>query len=229
MKKLTFSQIRKAIDGKGFIFALVMSVAAVGIATYIAYNSTLNGLGELQNNDPASQGDETLSVGKDQNGIEKDTTAPEVTTEEETEPANNFITPNAPRIMPVEGEVINPYSNGELVKSETLGVWQTHDGIDIAAAVGTEVKSATTGTVSEVFEDPLWGICVSIDHGDGYFGYYFGLEKTVDVVAGQEIEGGAVIGTVGATADIESGLEPHLHFAVKKNGEFISPSDFIGE
>ena len=52
--------------------------------------------------------------------------------------------------MPIENEVIWEYSNGELVKSETLGVWKTHDGMDIAASVGTDVKAACTGKVKEI-------------------------------------------------------------------------------
>lgn len=223
MKKLNFTKVKRFLDGKGFLFALILSVAAVGTATYIAYNSALNGLSGL-NGEPET----TLAVDKGQEGVAKETTAAVTTTEAETEAANNFLAPAAPRMMPVDGEVINDYSNGELVKSETLGVWQTHDGIDIAAEVGTEVKSATEGIVTEVFEDPLWGICVSIDHGDGFTGYYFGLEKTVGISAGQAVEAGAAIGTVGTTADIESSLPPHLHFAVRKNGAFVSPAEFIG-
>ena len=69
--------------------------------------------------------------------------------------------------MPIENaEVIKPFSNGELVFSETLEVWKTHDGIDLKAETGTEVRSMTEGKVLEVKDDPLWGITVVIDHGD---------------------------------------------------------------
>ena len=44
----------------------------------------------------------------------------------------------------------NPYSQGELVKSKTLGEWRTHDGIDLAAADGTPVVSIADGLVEAV-------------------------------------------------------------------------------
>ena len=58
--------------------------------------------------------------------------------------------------MPLDGNVAKGHSGGELVKYETLNEWRTHDGIDIEAAVGTEVKAAADGKVSKVFNDPLW-------------------------------------------------------------------------
>lgn len=221
MKKQGFSGIRAALRGKGFLLALLLSVAAVGAATFIAYNSVMSDI---------SKGgvlpDADISVGKEQTGVPKET---ESTTaaETEAEAANNFFEAKAPKMMPIEGEIINGYSNGELVKSETLGLWQTHDGIDIAAADGTEVKSCTTGTVKEVFQDPLWGFCVTVDHGDGVVGYYYGLDKAVPVIVGQELKSGEVLGKTGSTADCESALAPHLHFALKKNDKFINPAEFI--
>ena len=118
------------------------------------------------------------------------------------------------------------YSNGELVKSETLGVWKTHDGMDIAASVGTDVKAACTGKVKEIKDDPLWGICVVIDHGDGYETHYYGLDKSLEVKEGSNVESGQKIG-VTWTIECESKLAPHLHFAVKQNGKWVSPKEYI--
>ncbi|MEG1774028.1 MAG: hypothetical protein RR320_04155, partial [Oscillospiraceae bacterium] len=33
-------------------------------------------------------------------------------------------------VLPLDGEIFSVYSNGELVKSATLGDWRTHNGID---------------------------------------------------------------------------------------------------
>jgi murein DD-endopeptidase MepM/ murein hydrolase activator NlpD len=132
-------------------------------------------------------------------------------------------------MLPIpNAEVINPYSNGELVKSQTLGVWKTHDGVDLAAEEGTMVLSMTNGTVSQVFEDPLWGVCIIINHGDGIEGHYYGLSQDVSVKAGQDVEAGEIIGKVGNTADIESALPSHLHFAVKQNNAWVDPLQIIG-
>ena len=99
-------------------------------------------------------------------------------------------------VRPADGEILEAFSDGELVKSKTLSVWKTHDGIDIAAAQGENVKSICAGTVSEVTDDPMMGITVVIDHGSGYTGYYCNLAEEVKISAGDEVSAGTVIGEV---------------------------------
>ena len=129
-------------------------------------------------------------------------------------------------MMPVNGEIISSYSEGELVKSSG-GVWRTHDGIDIAAEEGATVKAMTSGTVTDIYNDPLWGCCVVIDHGNTVNGHYFGLSPTLDVTVGDTVNAGDAIGTVGNTADIESDLDSHLHFALKYQSQWIDPIQYI--
>ncbi len=226
MKKVRF---KNGLQGKGFAAALVLSLAAVGISTYVAYTSTI----ETKPEEGTGYDDnvffyETEDVSADQTGIPKDGAAPETgETAPESEDAG-FLFSN-PKTMPVTGEIINPYSNGELVKSVTLDVWKTHDGVDIAAEEGAAVASCMKGTVSEVNNDPLWGICVVIDHGDGVTGHYYGLKETLNVKAGQEVAMGEIIGQVGNTAEIECKLDSHLHFGITKNGAWVDPVAFINE
>ena len=85
--------------------------------------------------------------------------------------------------MPVNGEILEPFSNGELVKSETLGYWKTHDGVDIKADFGEPVKAMNKGTVTKIWDDPLWGNCMTIDHGNGIVGHYYNLSKEMSVKA----------------------------------------------
>lgn len=127
-------------------------------------------------------------------------------------------------VRPADGDIIGAYSGGELVKSKTLSVWKTHDGIDIAADQGSSVKSMTEGTVSEVTNDPMMGVTVVIDHGSGYTGYYCNLASEVKVSEGDTVSAGTVIGEVGSTAEAEISEEPHLHFGVKKNGSWTDPA-----
>jgi murein DD-endopeptidase MepM/ murein hydrolase activator NlpD len=200
------------------------------VSTYIAYNQAIDRIGGLP--DLIEEYIFETPVNIPQTGIPINEAPPEINFDSgiagEPEPpvaeeTNNPIRPRAPVIMPVEGEIIEPFSNNELVKSATLGVWKTHDGIDIRAPLGTPVLAMTNGKVSEVYADPLWGICVIIDHGDGILGCYFGLDKNVAVSVGQEVSSGDVIGAVGDTAEIEIAESPHLHFGVRKNGEWIDP------
>lgn len=223
MKKVKF---KNGLQGKGFLAALVLSLAAVGISTYVAYTGTI----EKKDEDGTGINEdnvffyETDDVSADQTGIPKD--APEETT---SETADAGIIFSNPKTMPVAGEVINPYSNGELVKSVTLDVWKTHDGVDIAAPEGTAVAACMKGTVTEVNNDPLWGICVVIDHGDEVIGHYYGLQQNLNVKAGQTVSMGEIIGQVGTTAEIECKLDPHLHFGITRSGAWVDPIAFIEE
>lgn len=130
-------------------------------------------------------------------------------------------------IIPVSGDIICDYSDGELVKSKTLSVWKTHDGIDIGAEQGAIVKSMTAGTVTSVTSDPMMGVTVIIDHGSGYEGYYCNLSKDVSVTEGDTVSTGTAIGTVGATAESEISEESHLHLGIKKNGSWTDPTDLL--
>lgn len=126
-------------------------------------------------------------------------------------------------VWPVEGEIIGEYAPDALVRSETLGQWQNHTGIDIAAAAGEAVAACAEGTVSEAWEDPLWGYVIEIEHRDGYVSAYANLSSLNMVQPGDAVTSGQIIGAVGDTADCESALPWHLHFELRKDGV---PADF---
>ena len=147
--------------------------------------------------------------------------------EEKTAHTEDLNTKTQPNIMPLSGEVICAFSNGELVKSETLGVWKTHDGIDIKAELGAPVKAMNKGKVIKVWSDSLWGNCIKIDHGNGVTGHYYGLTAAAAVSEGDMVNSGDVIGAVGDTAQIEVAQATHLHFALDRNGTWIDPVEYI--
>ncbi len=130
-------------------------------------------------------------------------------------------------VYPVKGEILAPFSNGELVKSATTGVWQTHNGIDIACEPGTEIRAMDAGMVSAVEEDPLWGVCVTIDHQNGIFSRYCNLDAALAVNTGDAVNHGMVIGKAGRTADIESAGDSHIHFEVMQGESYIDPAAYI--
>ena len=162
--------------------------------------------------------EETMILEQDAFGMENEASP-------EAEPASGNFTGAA--VRPVNGDILSGYSDGELVKSKTLSVWKTHDGIDIAAETGSAVKSAASGVVTAVTDDPLMGVTVVIDHGSGYEGYYSNLAYDVAVSEGDTVSAGTVIGEVGSTAEAEISEEPHLHFGVKKNGSWADPADML--
>lgn len=130
-------------------------------------------------------------------------------------------------IYPVSGNVLNEYSDENLIYSKTLDEWTFHSGIDIKANVGTTVKAAFDGTVIDVGTDGLLGNYVIIDHGDGYMTKYCNLLSLKDVSLGQLVKQGQKIGEVGQTASVESLDSPHLHFEVLYNGETQNPLKYL--
>lgn len=124
------------------------------------------------------------------------------------------------------GEVLAPYSGGELVKNHTLNVWRTHDGIDLAAEKGTAVLAAADGTVASVAADPLWGGMVVISHAGGYETRYCGIAPEKALKAGASVTAGQVLGSVDVIA-CEVAMAPHLHFCLLQDGKFIDPAPVL--
>jgi len=233
MRKVKFTN---GIQGKGFAAALVLSLCAVGISTYAAYSGAVSTANKAVQKAETTEDNVFVftqpaeTVNAEVYDVPKEQPADTTTTADEApalaDEAGLFF--KDPKTMPIaESTVINPYSNGELVKSETLGVWKTHDGVDLAADAGTAVSAIMKGTVTEVSNDPLWGICVVIDHGDNVIAHYCGLDENVTVKTGQEVSMGEIIGQVGNTADIECKLAPHLHLGITVGGAWTDPVKFI--
>lgn len=130
-------------------------------------------------------------------------------------------------IRPVEGQIYRPYSMDELVYSNTLKEWTTHSGLDIESFLGAEVKAAADGIVEKVEEDPLMGIVITIDHGDGIKTRYANLSTANMVTEGQSVKAGQIISGVGRTAGSEILDPPHLHFELLINGKPVNPEEYM--
>lgn len=128
---------------------------------------------------------------------------------------------------PIEGEILREFAMEELIYSETLDEWTVHQGIDIKADRTTVVKSAEAGTVVAIKNDPRYGLTVIIEHEDGYKTVYSNLLTAEFVTEDEKIEKGQSIGTVGNSAVFEIADEPHLHFEMIKNGEYIDPNIYL--
>ena len=163
---------------------------------------------------------EDLAVMNEAAGAEDSIPAMESTTD---------VTPEAPRLVvaPLVGEEVAAFSVDELKYNETLGDWRTHDGVDIAAEVGTQVLAACSGTVTQVIDDDLMGTSVTIAHDDGYETIYSNLQSVPTVSEGQEVSAGEVIGSVGCTSIAEFAVPAHLHFGVTKDGVPCDPETFL--
>jgi murein DD-endopeptidase MepM/ murein hydrolase activator NlpD len=98
-----------------------------------------------------------------------------------------------------------------------------HNGLDLAAPVGTPILAAGGGRV--VFAAPriVTGNSVVIEHLPGVYSLYYHLDE-IDVQEGELVEQGGRIGTLGNTG-LSTG--PHLHWEVRVAGIPVDPEAFV--
>lgn len=101
--------------------------------------------------------------------------------------------------------------------------YEYHEGQDIDVPYGTPVSATANGTVVFAGWQSGYGQVVFIDHGDGISTRYGHLSQ-IDVLVGQTIKQGEVLGRVGSTG---RSTGPHLHYEVRLNNEPVDPRDFL--
>ena len=154
---------------------------------------------------------------------------PEQTQESAAPAPTPTVTVSAPiYVRPVSGTVITPFSGDELLFQPTFGDWRVHTGTDFAAEAGETVLALTDGTVQEVFEDGLYGTCVTLSHDADLTSTYRGLTD-VRVTAGQAVTAGEALGTVAETIDAEAALGTHLHVEASRAGTPVDVLELLGE
>ena len=125
---------------------------------------------------------------------------------------------------PVSGKVIWGYAADKLIYSKTLDQWTTHKAVDIGCPQGTAVKCVLGGTVEKVYTDDQLGVTVIVKHSSDRKTLYANLNESVPVRAGDKVNAGTVLGTVGRTAISECAQESHLHFAFFVKGKAVDPT-----
>ncbi len=98
-----------------------------------------------------------------------------------------------------------------------------HDGVDLAAPLGTSVVAARDGIVIAAGEDPVLGLRVIVEHEGGLHTIYGHLSR-IAIVLNQMVRSGTMIGAVGSTG-LSTG--PHLHFEIRLGGKARDPSSYI--
>jgi murein DD-endopeptidase MepM/ murein hydrolase activator NlpD len=97
--------------------------------------------------------------------------------------------------------------------------WGTmHQGVDIAAPIGTPVSAPEGGVVLQAGPASGFGQAVYVQHGDGTITLYGHVDRFL-VSAGQVVSAGQQIATVGNKGQSTG---PHLHFEVHEGGLYAS-------
>src|SRR5690606_38913921 len=99
-----------------------------------------------------------------------------------------------------------------------------HNGVDLRANF-ENVYSILNGRVKQIGYDSKAGYFIKITHSEKIETIYKHLSK-INFSEGEWIEAGTIIGTSGSTGNSTG---PHLHFAVKENGRYINPIQFLNE
>lgn len=228
---------KRVLGGAGFYTVLLLCLAAVGIfGWFLLFDKN------TANTDPGadSSQQETVSQLPDTaaeseppavetvQGAELEEKAPAVSMPEEKVDDTPVVAQQPHLVVsPLNGDVVAAFSMDKLQYDQTLGDWRTHDGIDIAAAQGTSVLAACSGTVLSVADDPLMGTTVVLSHDGGYQTTYANLQAKPTVKKGDKVSAGQIIGAVGTTSTAEAAEGPHLHFSVTKDGDAVNPADFL--
>ena len=105
-----------------------------------------------------------------------------------------------------------------------------HQGTDIGAAKGEEIRAIYSGTVVTAGEFGGYGNCVRIQQDDGYLTYYAHCSKIVNFKKGDRVNAGDVVGNVGSTGHSTG---PHLHLEMRapdytdKNKHLANPEEIF--
>jgi len=101
-----------------------------------------------------------------------------------------------------------------------------HEGMDIAAPIGSSILSVDDGVVVYSGNDLSgYGNITVISHKEGYFSIYAHAMKNY-TKKGQRIYKGQVIALVGMTGHTTG---PHLHLEIRRNSQAYNPESFFGE
>lgn len=240
MSKYYEKRKRTKRERVGFYTALSLCMVAVGMAAYSTYTNYQEG---------GAYNPKTSEVDVEVTGVTETETEPAETetefvteTEEpvtETEEYTDETTPaetktaletmlnvKAALSCPLDTfKVISEYSE-DAVYNKTLNQWSAHTGADFACKKGDKVYSMGDGEVVKIYDDDLLGNTVVVK-ADDYTAYYSGLDENVSVTRGKKIAVGDVIGKADSVP-CEAHEEPHIHVAIRVDGQYIDPLDLIG-
>ncbi len=101
---------------------------------------------------------------------------------------------------------------------------RSHQGLDFEIHEGAPIYAVSAGRVLRSGFNRAAGNYIVLKHANGYESYYNHLQKPVRHRANQSVRAGEQIGEIGCTGYC---TKPHLHFAIKRSGQFVNPIQLI--
>lgn len=125
--------------------------------------------------------------------------------------------------MPVSGTITSTFGYRRLTMQDGSVNSEMHQGLDIAAAMGTKICAAFGGTVKFAGVQSGYGNTIILSHANGIETLYGHCSKLC-VSVGETVKKGDGIGEVGSTG---KSTGPHVHFEVRVNGTAVNPVNYI--
>jgi murein DD-endopeptidase MepM/ murein hydrolase activator NlpD len=127
-----------------------------------------------------------------------------------------------PSLWPVEGRLMSPFG----ARNDPFsGEGSIHKGVDLSVPQGTPVHVAADGIVVHAEFSNGYGRLVIVDHGNGLQTYYGHLSR-FEVVNGQEIRRGDILGLSGSSGRVTG---PNLHYEVRMGGTPVNPYPYLAK
>ncbi len=217
----------------GVYFAMALCLVALGIGAWATYDTVVKISDVTQNTTFSAAPQSTAEVNQVVSGVPRESVPETVSAVQSSEMESESVAEPEPEepestepefySYPLAGqEILNGFSNGDPIYNMTTDDWRTHDGLDLAAQVGQNVMSIGAGTVVQAYEDALWGNVLIIAHGTLEV-RYCGLAEPSTLAAGDTVEDGQTLGTVGIVP-LEEQSGAHLHLQIQKDGVWIDPT-----
>ena len=220
---MNFSQMYQDIKSN-------IEMETLNIKNNLQKNDNQQGITNLENNaqNETEQGaigganeqeTNTTDVNSNQNNTEENNSQENTQELSQEEKDINNIKATTTFIKPIEGTISSKYGQRE---PTTATVPKNHTGVDIAANMGTKIKSATSGEVVIASEEGDYGKHLKIQIGD--VSIIYAHCNNLYVKQGDQISQGQEIAEVGTTGNSTG---PHLHFEIRISERTIDPQKIL--
>jgi len=222
----------------GMLTLIVAAILVITLLPFIGSRRNDKNKKPEESTSVPEQTEETETAASPESEADKPSASTDVQTtpddSESTAPAESSHSPASSsgliRIArPAEGYLLKGFDAEMPVYSLTMNDYRVHLGIDVGASIGDAVCAFADGSILHVYDDPMNGRAVTIDHGNGLMSHYFNLANDLpeDVYEGALVHCGQIIGAVGDTTLVELSDEPHLHFELTENGAYVDPMRYL--
>ena len=123
-------------------------------------------------------------------------------------------------IKPIEGIITSGFGDRDNQGNSSIST--KHSGVDIAASLGTKIKSSTDGEVVLASEEGGYGKHIKVQIGE--VSIIYAHCNNLYVKQGDKIIQGQEIAEVGSTGNSTG---PHLHFEIRISEQTVNPQSIL--